>query len=440
MSDVTIGFLGIGLLLVLLVLRFPVWAALACSGAAGLTYIRGWGSTVNALSNGPWSTVSSYVLSAVPLFILMGSLAYYSGVTQGAFHAAYQWLGRLRGGLAMTVIAASGVFAATTGSSVASAATMGRVAFPEMKRYNYSLKLGAGAIAAGGLLGIMIPPSIIFIIYASMAEVSVSEQLLAGLFPGLLTILVFMLGISLICHIDKDAGPPAPAIPLRQALAALKQFWGAFVLMVVVIGGIYSGIFTPTESAGVGAFVALIIMVCTRRAGWKTLLSDIIESLISMSVSTAMIFALLIGASIFSIFLSLAGLPQALIGLVNGLDVSPLTVLLIVLALYLPIGMFLDSISSLIVTIPIVLPVIKALEMDPVWFGVLVCLMIEIGLLTPPVGMNVFVVKGTAPPELSLPDVYWSVIPFILMLLLVLALLIAFPEISLWLPANSRGD
>src|SRR5690625_748658 len=254
MGDLTIGFAGIGFLLVLLVLRFPIWAALAISGSAGLTYIRGWGATVNALSNGPWSTVSSYVLSAVPLFILMGSLAYYSGITQGAFQAAYQWLGRLRGGLAMTVIAASGIFAATTGSSVATAATMGKVAFPEMRRYKYDLKLGAGSIAAGGLLGIMIPPSIIFIIYASMAEISVGDQLLAGVLPGLLTILVFALGISLICHINKEAGAPARAVPFRQALASLKQFWGAAISMLVVIGGIYSGIFTTTAAADVAAF------------------------------------------------------------------------------------------------------------------------------------------------------------------------------------------
>ncbi|MCB2141134.1 TRAP transporter large permease subunit, partial [bacterium] len=291
----------------------------------------------------------------------------------------------------------------------------------------------------GGLLGIMIPPSIIFILYASMAQISVADQLLAGVFPGLLTILIFFFGISLICFINPNAGPPAPATSLRESLVSLKKLWGAAVLILVVIGGIYGGMFTPTEAAAVGAFFALIFLVTVGKRGGLDIKDLIKKSALSMATTTSMIFALLIGAGIFSVFLSLARVPQLLSRTILDTGLPPYTIVILLLMIYIPIGMFLDTISGLIVTVPIVIPVIRTLGVNLTWFGVLVCLMMEIALLTPPVGMNVYMVKATAPKELSLRDVYYSIVPFLVMLLVVLAILIIFPSISLWLPMHSQG-
>jgi tripartite ATP-independent transporter DctM subunit len=316
---------------------------------------------------------------------------------------------------------------------------MGKVVFPEMKRFNYDLKLGAGSIASGGLLGIMIPPSIIFILYASMAQISVADQLLAGVFPGILTILIFFLGISVICFINPKAGPPAPASSLKDSLTSLKKLWGAFVLIMIVIGGIYGGVFTPTEAAAIGAFFAFLFMIAMGKKQKLNLKESIKISALSMANTTSMIFALLVGAGIFSVFLSLARVPQLLSRTILETGLPPYAIVILILAIYIPIGMFLDTISGLIVTVPIVVPVIKTLGINLTWFGVLVCLMMEIALLTPPVGMNVYMVKATAPKEMSLSDVYKSIIPFLIMLLIVLTVLIIFPSISLWLPMHSQG-
>ena len=439
MDPTIVALIGIALLFVFLSIKMPIWASLGLSGSIGITILRGWAAVGNTLSSGPWGSVSSYVLSAIPLFLLMGSFASYSGITKDAFEATYKWLGRLRGGLAMATVAASGIFAATSGSSVATAAMMGKVVFPEMKRFNYDLKLGAGAIASGGLLGIMIPPSIIFILYASMAQISVADQLLAGVFPGLLTILVFCFGISVICIVNPNAGPSAPPASFKESIIALKKLWGALILILIVIGGIYGGIFTPTEAAAIGAFFAFIFMVTIGKRQGLNVKESVKISALSMASTTSMIFALLVGAGIFSVFLSLARVPQLLSRTILDTGLPPSVIVILFLSIYIPIGMFLDTISALIVTVPIVIPVIRTLGIDLTWFGVLVCLMIEIALLTPPVGMNVYMVKATAPKELSLSDVYNSIIPFLIMLFVVLTILIIFPSISLWLPMHSRG-
>lgn len=437
MSSSTITGIGIALLFVFLLIRMPIWVALGLSGAIGITMLRGWDAAIINISSVPWDAVSSYVLSAVPLFLLMGSFAAYSGMTKDAYEATYKILGRFRGGLCMATIAACGIFAATSGSSVATAAMMGRVVFPEMERFKYDLKLGAGTIAAGGLLGIMIPPSIIFIIYASMAQISVADQLLAGIFPGILTIVVFCLGISLICFINPQAGPAGPACSFRESMGSLKKLSAAGFLIIVVIGGLYGGIFTPTEAAGIGAVVSLLFMLTMSMRHGYHFFNNFKQSIFSMATTTSMIFSLLIGAGLFSVFLSLARIPQSISRTIIETGFPPIVIVVMLLVMYIPVGMFLDSISGLILTVPICLPVLRTLGVDLIWFGVLVCLMMEIGLITPPVGMNVFVVKSVAPDNLSLTDIFRSLIPFLIMLFIVLVLLILFPEISLWLPKHS---
>lgn len=271
-----------------------------------------------------------------------------------------------------------------------------------------------------------------------MAQISVADQLLAGVFPGLLTMLIFCLGISIICIINPKAGPSAPPSSFKESLVALKKLWGALVLILIVIGGIYGGIFTPTEAAAVGAFFALIFMVTIGKKQGLNIKESVKISALSMASTTSMIFALLIGAGIFSVFLSLARVPQLLSRTILDTGLPPYAIVILLLAIYIPLGMFLDTISALIVTVPIVIPVIRTLGIDLTWFGVLVCLMIEIALLTPPVGMNVYMVKATAPKEVTLSDVYISIIPFLVMLIFVLIILIIFPSISLWLPMHSQ--
>jgi len=424
------GIIGILLLFLFLLAKMPVWASLGLSGIIGIASLKGWAAVLPIIQNTPFSAVASYPLSAIPLFIIMGSFSYYAGIGSGAYEASYNILGRLRGGLAISTIIAGAILAATTGSSVASAAIMCKVAFPEMQKYKYDLKLAGGSIAAGGLLGVMIPPSILFVLYGFMANVSVGKMLISGIIPGLIITILFCIAILILCTIDPSLGPVSPPVEFKKVIYSLKKLWGAIVLIIVVIGGIFTGVFTPTEAAAVGCFVALIFMLIHS----KDILKPFTHSLFDAINTTAMIFALLIGASIFATFLGIARVPQEFSRFLLSAGFTKLTVMFPIILIYLLVGMFFDTISGMVITLPILLPIVRSLDINLIWFGIIVVTMMQIALLTPPVGLNVYVVKNLAPPELTLNNLFKGVIPFFLMLIIALILFIFFPQVVMWLP------
>jgi len=424
------GITGILLLFVFLLGGLPVWASLGLSGMVGIGLLKGWGTVVSVIQTAPFSVVASYTLSAIPLFIIMGSFSFHAGIGSGAYEASYNFLGRIRGGLAISTILASSVLAATTGSSVASASIMCKVAFPEMQKYKYDLKLAGSSIAAGGLLGVMIPPSILFVLYGFMANVSVSKMLIAGIIPGTIIAMLFCVAILLICVTNPSAGPASPPVKFKKAISSLKKLWGAVALIVIIIGGILFGIFTPTEAAAVGSFTALIFMFVHGGERIKSFSASIFDAI----STTAMIFALVIGANIFATFLGLARVPQEFSRFLFSAGFSQHTILLPIILIFFLVGMFFDTISGMIITLPILLPIVRGFDLNLIWFGVIVVTMLQIGLLTPPVGLNVYVVKGLSPPELKLNDLFIGIIPFLFALFIALSIFILFPQIVMWLP------
>ena len=434
MEPLFAGIIGIILLIVLLAIGMPIAFSLAISGTIGIIMLDGFDVGVYSLGIYPFGFLRSWLLVAIPLFILMGSHASLAGVTSRAYEFAYRWLSKLPGGLAMASVAACAAVAATSGSSVATAGMMGAIAIPEMKRYGYDMRLASGATAAGGLLGILIPPSIILVIYGSITETSVGKLLIAGILPGVLTAAVYMVGISVIVSLRPSLAPQAPRFSWRERIRSVRKIWEVTILFMTVVLGIYLGIFTPTEAAAVGALVALI-MALLRNVKAP---SRILPAFSSTAQSTVMILAICLGASIFAQFLTLSGIPRWISEVIAHLQIHRFCILTLCLAVYIPLGMFLDTVSILLITMPIIFPIITAVGYNPIWFGVLVVKLEEISLITPPVGINVYVIKGVA-PDIPLNDIFMGIIPFLVMEIVVIALLIAFPEISLWLPSIMIG-
>jgi C4-dicarboxylate transporter DctM subunit len=386
------------------------------------------------MSTTPFNTSASWLYVVLPLFILMGMLSYSAGINKDAFIIANNWLGRIKGGLAIATIGACSVFGATSGSSIAAAATMGKLAIPEMRRFKYSMELAAGCVAGGGTLSVMIPPSGILVIYGIITEESIGKLLMAGLIPGILSAFIYMIGIYLWCTIKPNIAPRTDIrVSWKVRITSLKDGYGAVLIFGVVMGGIYTGIFTPTEAGAFGAGVALILLLMKSKARFLSLMEGLTET----AKVTCMFFTIVICAHFFTLGLTVSGIPEALVTHLIGLNMHPKVILVMLLLVYLPLGMFLDTVSLLFLTLPILFPVVKTFGFSGIWFGILVTKLIEVSLITPPLGLNVYVIKGIL-PEVEISTIFRGCIPFLIMDILTLMILFFFPQIVLWLPSTMR--
>jgi C4-dicarboxylate transporter DctM subunit len=425
------GLLGLLLMMVLAFVRIPISFAMGLVGIIGYAYMRDWNWTVAGamVQTKIYETGRNYTLSVVPLFILMGNLVTRAGMSQELFRAAYAFIGHLRGGLAMATVWASAGFGGICGSSIATAATMAKVAYPSMKRFGYSDQLAAGTVAAAGTLGIMIPPSTIMIIYGVFTETNIGKLFAAGVLPGILGAVLLCLAIVYTTWRHPSWGPPGPRSSWGERWLALKDVWGVAALFLFVMGGIYGGLFTATEGAGMGAMGALAFAGWRRALTWKTLYAALLES----ARTTSMLFLILIGALMFAEFVNITSMPADLKRLVTQLGLSPLMVVAAICAVYVLLGTAMEELSMVLLTMPVFFPLIVHLGLDPVWFGIIIVCVVEIGLISPPVGMNMFVLK-TLLPQVSTATVFRGVMPFVWADVIRLAILVAFPIISLWLP------
>ncbi len=429
MSPVTIGLIGILALLGLLAIRMPVGVALIVVGLLGFAAVAGWDAALGLLGASPFEHSFNYELSVIPLFVLMGNFALVSGMSGDAYNAGQRWVGHWRGGLASATIVACSFFAAVSGSSVASAATMGAVALPEMRKRGYSTRLATGCIAAGGTLGILIPPSTGFVVYAILTEESIGRLFLAGFFPGLLLTVLFVLTISILTRFRPEMGPAVPRATFAERLGGLRQVSALLTMIVITLGGIYIGVFTPTEAAAVGALFSIVLAFWRRRATP----ANCLDALLQTARTTSFVFLILIGAHLFSPFLAVAQISATISTFIENVDASPNMVLFMLLVLFIVLGTFLEGFAMLVLTLPIVFPVITDLGFDPIWFGVVMVIVLEMGLISPPVGVNVFVVKGVA-KDVPMKEIFIGILPFWATMLVCLAVLVAFPEIALFLP------
>jgi tripartite ATP-independent transporter DctM subunit len=407
----------------------PIAFAMGLVGFFGLAIVRGWNPALSSAGTLMYETGFSYTLSVVPLFILMGNFVSRAGLSQELFRAAYAFIGHWRGGLAMSTIVACAGFGSICGSSIATAATMARVAYPSMRQFGYSDTLACGAIASGGTLGILIPPSVIMVIYALMTEVNIGAMFAAGLIPGVLATLLLMAAVAWQTWRDPKSGPRGERTPWPERLRALRGVWGVIVLFVVVMGGIYGGVFTATEGASIGAFGAFVFALARRALTWQTLVDVLVES----SRTTAMLFGILIGALIFANFVNFTSMPDDLRNFVSQFQLHPMAVIVAICAIYVLLGTAMEELSMILLTVPVLFPLVVHLGFDPIWFGILVVVVVEIGLISPPVGMNLFVLR-TLLPHVSTMTIYRGVAPFVAADVIRLAILIAFPVISTWLP------
>lgn len=429
MSAPAIGALGIAALFGMLFLRVPVWLVLSIIGFVG-NYILGGAPAAFALAGTkPFDTASAYTLSVIPLFVLMGEVASETRLSSDLFKAARITLSGIRGGLLVAAIAASGCFGAVCGSSVATAATMTRIALPEMRRAGYADGLAAGSLAAGGSLGILIPPSIILVIYAAIAEQSVPKLFAASLFPGLVLTGLYILVALFISSYRPDAAPAAERLPFRERLSALSGPWQFLTLFVATIGGIYAGIFSPTEAAAVGAFGAIVLGFTGRRFTWRKLMLAIENAV----VTSCLLFAIIIGANLFSVFMVQTHLPELLATGAQALNLPGVAVMALIILAYIVIGCFLEGIGMVLITVPVFLPLAMEYGYDPIWFAIIVVVVVEVGLIHPPVGMNLFVIQAQA-PDLKITDIYLGILPFLIAPLVLIIILFVLPDLALWLP------
>jgi len=433
LSPTILATLSVIALLGLLTAGVPIFVSLGVVGVVGTMLLSGVPTALGILRETPYSSNAEYLYLVIPFFVLMGHLAFNAGVTNQAFEIGRKWFSRLPAGLALATIAACAFMGAACGSSVAASATMGRVALPEMLRKGYDRRLAAGCVAAGGLLAIIIPPSVVLVLYAVITDNSVGACLLGGFIPGIITAVVFMLGISVLLRRNPNMAPPTESFTWKERFASLKGAWGIVLLFTIVIGGMSVGVFTPTEAAAGGVIAALLMLFC--KPDRQGLTAQLKETMLDTVRTSVFIFIIMICAGLYSNFLIRAGTSKAISLGVANLHVPPLLVLIIALAVYLPLGCFLDPASCLLITLPILYPlVVKDLGYNPIWFGILVTKMIEIGLLTPPVGLNVFAIAGVA-PEIPLEEVFRGAGWFILFEMVTIAILITFPGLTTWLPS-----
>jgi len=429
MTPETAGIVGIVLLLLLFVIRMPVAFAMAFVGFIGFAYLGGIESALSILAQDIFDTLSSYPLSVIPMFILMGSLAFAAGISQRLYKTCYSWLGNLRGGLTVaTVIACSG-FAAICGSTAATAATMGKIALPEMKKYGYDDELATGTIASAGTLGILIPPSTVLIVYGILTEESIGKLFIAGILPGAILTMFFVATVVLLCLRNPKLGPPGPATTWMQKIRSLGGIVEAIVLFVLTIGGIFLGWFSPTQAGAIGAFGALLIGIFRGQLRVKTTIDALKDGL----RTACMVLFIITGATVFGHFLAISNIPFMLADWVGNLPIPRIAIMGVMILIYFAGGFFMDSMALIVVTIPIFFPLVLKLGFDPIWFGVIVVLVGEMGVITPPVGVNVFVISGIA-PEIPLHKIFKGIIPFLAALILLTVLLVIFPDIAVFLP------
>ena len=431
MSPDLVAVIGFVSLFVLMLLRVPVGMAMGLVGVTGYSYLVGAGPALKLVGQTSMRTVTDYTFGVIPMFMLMGAFVSVSGVSRELFRAANAFIGHLRGGLGVATVVACGGFAAICGSSVATAATFAGVAYPEMRRYGYPQSFSTGVIAAGGTLGAMLPPSTVLAVYAILTQQDIGKLFMAGIFPGLLAISMYVLTIILLVTFRPKLLPAGEAMSWPDRLKALREVWAPLALFIFVIGGLYGGLFTPTEAGGMGASGAFILGVLRRKLNR----AQIREALLQATRTAAAVFTVLIGALIFGYFLTITQTPQKVTEFLTGLGVGRYGVLALIMVMYIVLGCLMDAMAMIILTVPIIFPVVTQLGFDPIWFGIIIVMTVELGLIHPPVGMNVFVIKSVV-KDVSFTTIFKGVLPFVLTDLLRLVILIAFPIIALWLPSR----
>ena len=424
------ALIGFAVIFTLALLRIPLAFAMGGVGIVGIGLTRGWEPALASTAQVVFETGFAYTLSVIPLFILMGNFVARAGLATELFTAANAFIGHVRGGLAHATVVACAGFGAICGSSIATAATMGKVAYPSMKKLGYSDDLSMGVIAVGGTLGIMIPPSTIMVIYGIITETNIGKLFAAGVIPGLMSAALMMLGIALITWRNPAHAPAGRRSTWPERWSALRGIWGVLLLVFVVLGGIYGGIFTATEGAGFGAAGAFLFALARRRLTWDILYQVLVES----ARTTAMLFTLLIAATLFANFVNFTSMPGDLKTLITQSGLSPVMIIVAMMLIYVVLGTVMEELTMVLLTIPLFFPIVAALGYDPVWFGVLIVMVVQIGLISPPVGMNMFVLNALL-PGVGLGAIYRGCWPFVLVLVIMLGLLIAFPGLSLWLPS-----
>lgn len=434
MSAPAIGAFGVIILFAFLFLRVPVWVVLMVVGFLGSYVMSGPQAALAIAGTTPFDMASAYNLSVIPLFVLMGEVASGTRLSAELFSAARIMLSGVRGGLAVATLSASACFGAVCGSSVATAATMTRIALPELRKAGYDDELSTGSLAAGGSLGILIPPSIILVIYAAIAEQSVPRLFAAALVPGLLLTGLYILVAMTVARLRPQSAPASEKVSARERWAALRQPWQFLLLFVGTIGGIYAGVFSPTEAAAVGAFGAIVLGIIGRRVDLATIGRAIENSV----VVSCVLFAIIIGASLFSFFIVQTQLPSMLAGWADALDLPGTALLLIIILAYIVMGCFLEGIGMILITVPVFLPLVVGYGYDPVWFAIIVVIVVEVGLIHPPVGMNLFVIQAQA-GDVDIKAIYRGILPFLIAPLVLIVLLMLFPGLALWLPAQLYG-
>ncbi|HPX56431.1 MAG TPA: TRAP transporter large permease [Syntrophales bacterium] len=429
MSPTEAGIIGFVVLVILMFLKMPVGFVMALVGFAGFGMLVSWEASLNLTARDFFSVFSSYNLTVIPLFVFMGQCAFHSGISTRLFRAAHKFIGHLPGGLAIATIGACAAFSAICGSTSATAATMASVTLPEMKKYNYDPSLATGVVAAGGSLGILIPPSTIFIVYSIMTEQSIGKLFMAGVLPGILLSLLFTLAILIWTFLKPEVGPRGPKSTFKEKIASLSGLIETLILFILVMGGLFVGLFTPTEAAGVGALGTLIISVAGRNLSWK----GFIKTLDDTARITCMIMVIVAGATIFGHFLAVTRIPTDMGAWVGGLSLPPLLIMAMVIVVYIFLGCLMDSLAMVMLTIPVFFPVVTTLGFDPIWFGVIIVLVAEIGVITPPIGINVYVVAGVA-RDVPLHVIFKGTVWMMMALFTAVALLTIFPQIALYLP------
>jgi tripartite ATP-independent transporter DctM subunit len=435
MSGFEMGLVLFACTLIAIMLRMPVGLAMFFIGSLGYLMLVGWHPLVNTLNNSTYSRFSSYTLSVVPLFLLMGQFATKAGLNRALFRAASAWFGHMRGGLAIASVGGCAMFGAICGSSLATAATMSQVALPEMRRYGYSNALSTGTLAAGGTLGILIPPSVILVIYAVYTEQSIGHLFLAALIPGIIATIGYMIVVSIYVRIAPDAGPAAERVSLNEKLTSLREVWPTALVFVLVVGGIYQGWFSPTEGAAIGAAAVGLLAVVFGGMRWRALRACLMDT----AETTALIFLILMGAEIFNAFLALTQMPQELGRVVIGLDAPPILIIIAILFIYILLGCVMDALAMVLLTMPVFYPIVASLDlgMTPdqvgVWFGILALMAVEMGLITPPFGLNIFVINAMA-EDVPMNQTFKGVLPFVVSDVFRLGIIVLVPATALYLP------
>ena len=431
MNADSVAILGFVVLFALMLLRVPVGMAMGLVGVSGYAYLTGGAPALKLVGLTSMRTVTDYQFGVIPMFLLMGAFVSHSGVSRELFRAANTFIGHRRGGLGLATVLSCGGFAAISGSSVATAATFSTVAYPEMRRYGYPQSFATGVIAAGGTLGAMLPPSTVLAVYGLITQQDIGKLFMAGILPGLLAMSMYLMTIALICRVKPDFLPIAPKSPWKERMAGLHDVWAPLLLFVFVIGGLYGGVFTPTEAGGVGAGGAFLLGVLRGRLGR----AEIRASLLQATRTAAAVFTVLIGALLFGYFLTITQVPQKVTEFLTGLGIGSYGVLVLIMLMYLMLGCLMDAMAMIILTVPIIFPVVTHLGFDPIWFGVIIVMTVELGLIHPPVGMNVFVIKSVI-QDVTFSSIFKGVLPFIATDILRLVILIVFPIIALWLPGH----